>query len=173
MSERAAQREEKMAAKLKRVAQPDACHCSCGLWQQRGGESKQKRRAALVRIGGVLGGMAPASNGGKSAPGRNGPGADAPLARRRPGYPLVGCAPAEPTSVSPGGRRLPARGLRCKAKEGTQTGRVLAKAVAATASEAGPSRRNHQSGADSHSFRRHGSLHCCSPLRVCFNPINP
>jgi hypothetical protein len=29
-------------------------------------------------------------------------GAQAPSAHRRPGYPLVGCAPAEPTSVSPG-----------------------------------------------------------------------
>jgi hypothetical protein len=31
-----------------------------------------------------------------------GPVQDAPLAHLRPGYPSVGCAPAEPTSVSPG-----------------------------------------------------------------------
>ena len=30
------------------------------------------------------------------------PGPDAPLAHRRPGYPLPGCVPAEPDSVSPG-----------------------------------------------------------------------
>ena len=42
--------------------------------------------------------MAPASDGGQSTPGRKRPGADAPSARRRPGYPSVGCAPAEPTS---------------------------------------------------------------------------
>src|SRR5438094_643171 len=30
----------------------------------------------------------------------------APSARRRPGYPLVGCTPAEPASVSPGNVRL-------------------------------------------------------------------
>jgi hypothetical protein len=33
---------------------------------------------------------------------RTGQGPDAPLAHRRPGYPLSGCFPAEPNSVSPG-----------------------------------------------------------------------
>src|SRR5277367_4789687 len=33
-------------------------------------------------------------------------GPDAPSAHRRPGYPLSGCVPAEPDSVSPGSLRL-------------------------------------------------------------------
>ena len=33
-------------------------------------------------------------------------GPDAPSAHRRPGYPLSGCVPAEPDSVSPGSVRL-------------------------------------------------------------------
>jgi len=53
----------------------------------------------------VLKGMAPVSDGGES-----------PLlsvtgvpssAYRRPDYPLVGCSPAEPTSVSPGKSAIP------------------------------------------------------------------
>jgi hypothetical protein len=31
---------------------------------------------------------------------------EAPSAHRRPGYPLLGCVPAEPNSVSPGGERI-------------------------------------------------------------------
>ena len=43
----------------------------------------------------------------KNAPNRkNDQGLDAPLAHRRPGYPLSGCVPAEPDSVSPGNIRL-------------------------------------------------------------------
>ncbi len=38
--------------------------------------------------------------GGQRAP-------DTPLAHRRPGYPLTGCVPAEPASVSPGATILP------------------------------------------------------------------
>lgn len=39
----------------------------------------------------------------KAAPnGIDRPGPDAPSAHRRPGYPLKGCVPAEPYSVSPG-----------------------------------------------------------------------
>ena len=34
-------------------------------------------------------------------------GPDTPLAHRRPGYPLSGCVPAEPDSVSPGSSILP------------------------------------------------------------------
>jgi hypothetical protein len=34
-------------------------------------------------------------------------GADAPLAHRRPGYPLSGCVPAEPDSVSPDDSTIP------------------------------------------------------------------
>ena len=37
-------------------------------------------------------------------------GSDAPLAHRRPGYPLSGCFPAEPDSVSPSNLRIPPRG---------------------------------------------------------------
>jgi len=44
---------------------------------------------------------------GRRPPGRRGPGGMALSARRRPGYPLVGCAPAEPASVSPGWKKLP------------------------------------------------------------------
>ena len=46
------------------------------------------------------------SEGGQEAPGhRGGRGrpCEAPSAHRRPGYPLSGCVPAEPDSVSPGG----------------------------------------------------------------------
>src|SRR5579863_3059995 len=57
------------------------------------------------RCGCVLGGIAPASEGGEESPWPwERPGARAPSARLRPGYPLVGCSPAEPTSVSPGVR---------------------------------------------------------------------
>src|SRR5262245_41343219 len=42
----------------------------------------------------------------RGAPGLCSPGADAPAAHLRPGYPSVGCTPAEPTSVSPGGSTL-------------------------------------------------------------------
>ena len=34
---------------------------------------------------------------------RSGQGPQAPSAHHRPGYPLLGCVPAEPNSVSPGG----------------------------------------------------------------------
>jgi len=33
-------------------------------------------------------------------------GVEYPVVRRRPDYPLVGCVPAEPTSVSPGDRKV-------------------------------------------------------------------
>jgi hypothetical protein len=36
-------------------------------------------------------------------------GADGLSAHRRPGYPLAGCSPAEPASVSPGGKAVPQR----------------------------------------------------------------
>src|ERR671910_169802 len=49
------------------------------------------------------------------APGLRSPGEDAPLARHRPGYPLVGCSPAVPTSVSPGRCDLPQGSSPCKA----------------------------------------------------------
>jgi hypothetical protein len=38
---------------------------------------------------------------------------DAPLAQRRPGYPLSGCFPAEPDSVSPGGQSARRQGEFC------------------------------------------------------------
>jgi len=51
----------------------------------------------------VFGGMALASEGREKKSPRGGwPRGGAPSARRRPGYPLVGCTPAEPTSVWPG-----------------------------------------------------------------------
>ena len=41
-------------------------------------------------------------------------GPSVPWAHRRPGYPLSGCVPAEPDSVSPGQKRLPKEGHRFK-----------------------------------------------------------
>ena len=41
-----------------------------------------------------------------------------PSVHRRPGYPLVGCAPAEPTSVSPGGEGIAKARLPSKSKTG-------------------------------------------------------
>ncbi len=43
---------------------------------------------------------------GKAPDGFHHQGPDAPSAHRRPGYPLSGCVPAEPDSVSPGSVRL-------------------------------------------------------------------
>ena len=43
---------------------------------------------------------------GKTPDGFHHQGPDAPSAHRRPGYPLSGCVPAEPDSVSPGRGRL-------------------------------------------------------------------
>jgi hypothetical protein len=43
---------------------------------------------------------------GKTPDGFHHKGPDAPSAHRRPGYPLSGCVPAEPDSVSPGSVRL-------------------------------------------------------------------
>ena len=43
---------------------------------------------------------------GKTPDGFHHQGPDAPSAHRRPGYPLSGCVPAEPDSVSPGSVRL-------------------------------------------------------------------
>src|SRR5208337_53879 len=43
---------------------------------------------------------------GKAPDGFHHQGPDAPSAHRRPGYPLSGCVPAEPDSVSPGRVRL-------------------------------------------------------------------
>jgi hypothetical protein len=43
---------------------------------------------------------------GKTPDGFHHQGLDAPSAHRRPGYPLSGCVPAEPDSVSPGIVRL-------------------------------------------------------------------
>src|ERR1051326_119780 len=50
----------------------------------------------------VFGGIAPAADSRKESPRAAGPEGLALSARRRPGYPLAGCAPAEPASVSPG-----------------------------------------------------------------------
>src|SRR5271157_6655770 len=54
------------------------------------------------------GGMTAASDGGqRTAPcGFHHQGPDAPSAHRRPGYPLSGCVPAAPDSVSPGTLRV-------------------------------------------------------------------
>src|SRR5204862_7979589 len=92
------------------------------------------RHAALTSSGGILSGIAPASNGGQSTPGRKRPGADAPLAHLRPGYPLVGRVPAVPTSVSPG---------RCDVPQGPPASKSKPPAAATggrvTATTAGPS----------------------------------
>lgn len=50
-------------------------------------------------------------------PGRVAQGAATPSARRRPGYPLAGCSPAEPASVSPGRFRLSQRSARLQEQE--------------------------------------------------------
>jgi hypothetical protein len=60
---------------------------------KRGAEARQKRDfqgMALVSNGGV----------GEAPGGLNHQEPDAPLAHRRAGYPLLGCVPAEPESVS-------------------------------------------------------------------------
>jgi len=44
-----------------------------------------------------------------------GPPWDVPSVHRRPDYPLVGCAPAEPTSVSPAGGEYRERSERARA----------------------------------------------------------
>src|SRR5438477_8614878 len=66
----------------------------------------------------VFGGIAPASDGGKRLP-EECLREPAPSARRRPGYPLAGCTPAEPASVSPGVTKLPheSRQARKRVKE--------------------------------------------------------
>src|SRR5215468_6831189 len=54
---------------------------------------------------------------GKEAPGHQrgrGRPCEAPSAHRRPGYPLSGCVPAEPDSVSPGGGTVTSRSERHK-----------------------------------------------------------
>src|SRR5215472_6463794 len=62
--------------------------------------------------------MAPVSDGGEGPPahlrGARGP---VPSAHRRPGYPLSGCVPAEPDSVSPGGPTLTNRPRRNKSND--------------------------------------------------------
>jgi hypothetical protein len=55
--------------------------------------------------------------GGERAPSHQrgwGPPQGVPSVHRRPDYPLVGCAPAEPASVSPGVVKLPAEQSRNK-----------------------------------------------------------
>src|SRR6266851_5231564 len=63
----------------------------------------------------VLRGMTQVSDGRE----RRGPWSDdardqAPSAYLRPSYPLAGCSPAEPTSVSPGEKSIPQACRRCK-----------------------------------------------------------
>src|SRR5450755_689728 len=41
-----------------------------------------------------------------------------PSAYLRPSYPLAGCSPAEPTSVSPGEKSIPQACRRCKINQG-------------------------------------------------------
>ena len=55
-----------------------------------------------------LGKQRPLPEGKTTAPGQSpSRGPDAPLVHRRPGYPLPGCVPAEPDSVSPGPLIIP------------------------------------------------------------------
>src|SRR5271154_97003 len=64
----------------------------------------------------VLGGMAQVSDGrGRRGPGSaDRPGGQRPSAYLRPRYPLAGCSPAEPTSVSPGEKAIAERRQRSK-----------------------------------------------------------
>src|SRR5208337_1108285 len=52
-------------------------------------------------------------------------GPDAPSAHRRPGYPLSGCVPAEPDSVSPGNIRVTSVAQRDKPPSDTGQGRFI------------------------------------------------
>ncbi len=91
---------------------------------------------------------------------------------RRPGYPLVGCSPAEPTSVSPGGRRIPLRRQPCKVKDdqrGTVTASGLSEGHHSLERAAWTAPWKVLSG----SACRDGSLPCCSTDRVPFYPKNP
>src|SRR6266702_8077082 len=81
---------------------------SDGLGNEAGGDSQDMGgfSEAWLRCPMASGRMAPA--------GFHQRGPDAPSAHRRPGYPLSGCVPAEPDSVSPGGPRLATTGSRDK-----------------------------------------------------------
>src|ERR1019366_3836780 len=73
----------------------------------------------------VLGGMTQVSDGRE----RRGPWSDdargqAPSAYLRPSYPLAGCSPAEPTSVSLGKKAIPQPWRRCKTKKSCRSGRL-------------------------------------------------
>src|ERR1700685_2417469 len=63
----------------------------------------------------VLGGMAQESDGReRRGPWSNDTRGQAPSAYLRPSYPLAGCSPAEPTSVSPGEEAIPQACPGCK-----------------------------------------------------------
>src|SRR5262245_56698375 len=66
-----------------------------------------------------------------------------PLAHRRPGYPLSGCSPAEPGSVSPGAVNVPKRPLatRPPLSRARRSGSWLAHLTAVIAGRSRPPRR--------------------------------
>ena len=66
------------------------------------------RGPASVTVKARFPGIAPASKGAEGSGGLWPP-EPAPLARRRPGYSLSGCTPAEPDSASPGISKLGCR----------------------------------------------------------------
>jgi hypothetical protein len=144
----------------------------CKLAVAQGGEGRQERSAALVKIEYVLKGMAPASDGGENAPGQESPEADAPSARRRPGYPLVGCSPAEPTAVSPGGRRVSSRNRQCKAMKGRRPDRVQDKVASAAGGRPGQADSNGGSGAEPRSNYHDGSPALLSNRSARYSPDN-
>jgi len=74
----------------------------------------------------VLGGMAPVPEGQETAPGPptwRGHLAVALSVHRRPSYPLAGCSPAEPASVSPGAKAIHQGGGRSKSNQVCRSGR--------------------------------------------------
>ena len=74
------------------------------------------RCAALVKSGGVLKRHNSGVRKGKWSRGHQVPRHQGLSAHRRPGYALVGCAPAEPTSVSPGPVPVSQGPTACKSK---------------------------------------------------------
>jgi hypothetical protein len=93
----------------------------------------------------------------------------APSARRRPGYPLMGCSPAEPTSVSPGGTAIPQERRGGKSNQVlpvTKTGRSVAKERSFIVQRMGSTSADARTSGGDSSCRRQGSkLHVVSSPR--------
>jgi putative transposase len=140
--------------------------------QHRQPEEKPKRSASLAKVGGVFQGMAPVSKGGESTPGPTGPGTDAPSARQRPGYRLVGCSPTEPSAISPGGWRMPGEDLPDKTAKGPAGG-AFRDAASATTGWRAPSQSVGGYRADSPSYGRDSSPLSRSVVWVRFGRKKP